>query len=93
MARDTLQHSEKDVRKLFDINVLANIWLIQAFLPQMIQNDRGHIVGICSVGGIVASKNIVPYCATKFAVRGLWEGISNELYSSSNGKSKVSTIH
>jgi short-subunit dehydrogenase len=90
VTREMLLQTENEIKKLFDINVLAIVWITQAFLPKMIENDKGHIVGICSVGGIIATRNIVPYCASKFAVRGSMEGISSELYATSNGKSKVS---
>lgn len=92
VTQEMLQHNENDIKKLFDINVLAICWITQAFLPKMIENDRGHIVAISSVGGIIGTRNIVPYCASKFAVRGFMEGISSELYSIYDGKSNVSLI-
>lgn len=39
-----LQHTEKEIRSTFDINVLAHFWILQAFLPKMIEENRGHIV-------------------------------------------------
>lgn len=39
-----LQHTEKEIRSTFDINVLAHFWILQAFLPKMIEQNRGHIV-------------------------------------------------
>lgn len=88
-TRDVLQHSENQIRKTYDVNVLAHYWMLHAFLPKMIENDRGHVVGICSMGGLVAVRNLVPYCSSKFAVRGLMQGIQNEILEMSNGKSKV----
>lgn len=86
VTRETLEHSENDIRKIYDVNVLSHYWLFQAFLPKMIENERGHIVGICSMGGLVSLRNIVPYCSSKFAVRGLMEGLSNEVYMRTKGK-------
>lgn len=93
VTREILQHSENEIRKLFDINVLAVCWITQAFLPRMIENNRGHVVGICSVSGLFATRNIVPYSASKFALRGLMEGIASELYANSKGKSNVSKFY
>lgn len=36
----------------------------------MVQRNYGHIVAISSMAGIFGQGNIVPYCASKFAVRG-----------------------
>jgi len=74
-----LQQSEQDIRRTFDINVLAHLWLIQAFLPGMIEQNKGNIVALSSVAGLAGLRNIVPYCGSKFAVRGLMEALSEEL--------------
>ncbi|XP_062537746.1 short-chain dehydrogenase/reductase family 16C member 6 isoform X2 [Armigeres subalbatus] len=74
-----LQQTEQEITKTFQINVMAHFWLIQALLPDMIQKNRGHIVALSSVAGLVGFKNLVPYCGTKFAVRGIMEALSEEL--------------
>lgn len=43
---------------------------VQAFLPNMIQQNHGHIVALSSIAGFIGLANVVPYCASKFAVRG-----------------------
>lgn len=86
VTKETLEHSENEIRKLYDVNVLAHYWLFQAFLPKMIEQERGHIVAICSMGGLLSLRNIVPYCSSKFAVRGLMEGLSNEVFMRTKGK-------
>lgn len=73
------QHTPEEIRKLFDVNVLAHFWVLEAFLPHMKAKSRGHIVAISSIAGVVGLSNLVPYCATKFAVRGLMEALSEEL--------------
>lgn len=52
---------------------------MQAFVPEMLKQDKGHIVGIASVAGLVGLKNLVPYCGTKFAVYGMMEAFAEEL--------------
>lgn len=69
----------EEIRKLFDVNVMAHFWILQAFLPHMLSKRRGHIVAISSMAGICGLTNLVPYCATKFAVRGLMEALHEEL--------------
>ncbi|XP_058822573.1 17-beta-hydroxysteroid dehydrogenase 13 isoform X2 [Topomyia yanbarensis] len=74
-----LQQSEQEIKKTFDINVLAHFWLLQAVLPDMLTRDRGHIVALSSIAGLAGFNNLVPYCGTKFAVRGIMEAMSEEL--------------
>ncbi|KAG5682537.1 hypothetical protein PVAND_011884 [Polypedilum vanderplanki] len=84
-----LKHTENEIRKIFEINVLAHFWMFQAFLPKMIENNKGHIVGLSSMAGLMGLRNLVPYCGSKYAVRGIQEALSEELRASSNGNSKI----
>ncbi|KAG5682538.1 hypothetical protein PVAND_011885 [Polypedilum vanderplanki] len=84
-----LKHTENEIKKIFEINVLAHFWMFQAFLPKMIENNKGHIVALSSMAGILGSRNLVPYCGSKFAVRGIQEALLEELRADSNGKSKI----
>ncbi|XP_067626176.1 epidermal retinol dehydrogenase 2 isoform X2 [Eurosta solidaginis] len=73
------QHTAKEIKRVFDINVLSHFWALEAFLPHMKQQGRGHIICISSIAGIVGLTNLVPYCATKYAVRGMMEALHEEL--------------
>lgn len=53
--------------------------MIQALLPGMIGQGKGHIVALCSIAGMSGLPNLVPYCSTKFAVRGYMEALTEEL--------------
>lgn len=74
-----LQHNPQEIRKLYEINVLAHFWMLEAFLPSMIQNNHGHIVALSSMAGVMGIPNLVPYCGSKYAVRGLMESLTEEL--------------
>ena len=89
---ELLKHTEGQIRKTFETNILAHFWMLEAFLPKMIEDNYGHIVAISSINGLIPIKNLVPYCSTKFAVRGLMECLFEELRLNSNGKSKVTYI-
>ncbi|KAE9538812.1 hypothetical protein AGLY_005394 [Aphis glycines] len=71
-------HDEPTIRKIFDINVFAHFWMLDTFLPGMKAMNKGHLVFLSSMAGIIGLKNLVPYCASKFAVRGLAEAIMDE---------------
>ncbi|XP_015126333.1 short-chain dehydrogenase/reductase family 16C member 6 [Diachasma alloeum] len=74
-----MDHTPEVIQKLFDVNVMAHFWMLQAFLPTMITNNHGHVVALSSIAGIVGLTNVVPYCASKFAVRGLMEALTDEI--------------
>ncbi|XP_032591999.1 epidermal retinol dehydrogenase 2 [Drosophila grimshawi] len=73
------QHSAEEIHRVFDVNVFSQFWTIQAFLGQMKEHNRGHIVCLSSIAGLVGLSNLVPYCATKYAVRGMMEALHEEL--------------
>ncbi|XP_037824623.1 17-beta-hydroxysteroid dehydrogenase 13 [Lucilia sericata] len=75
-----LEHTEQEIRLMYDVNVLAHFWILQAFLPDMIERNQGHIVALSSCAGLFGLPNLVPYCGTKFAVRGLMQAMQEELY-------------
>ncbi|HBZ54527.1 MAG TPA: short-chain dehydrogenase, partial [Syntrophobacteraceae bacterium] len=62
-----------------DVNITAHFWTVRAFLPGMIQANRGHIVTIASAGGIVGASRMVDYCASKFAAFGFDEALRMEI--------------
>ena len=62
----------------FDVNVLGQIAVTQAFLPQL-RDARGRIVFVGSVSGRIAMPYIAPYSASKFALRALVDGLRFEL--------------
>jgi NAD(P)-dependent dehydrogenase (short-subunit alcohol dehydrogenase family) len=51
----------------------------RAFLPQLLAGDRGAIVNVSSVFGLIGVPNHADYCASKFAVRGFTEALAAEL--------------
>lgn len=59
----------------------------------MKQNNHGHIVALSSCAGLIGFRNLVPYCASKFAVRGLMEALFEELRYSSSPNINFTTIY
>ncbi|XP_060537113.1 short-chain dehydrogenase/reductase family 16C member 6, partial [Cylas formicarius] len=86
------QHTEEEIRRIMDINVLAHFWTLEAFLPAMKQANRGHIVCLSSIAGVVGIPNLVPYSASKFAVRGLMETLAEELRWNPTNQIKTTTV-
>lgn len=50
-----------------------------AVVPEMKRRGSGRIVNISSIGGKVSFPHLLPYCASKFALVGLSEGLRAEL--------------
>ena len=65
-----LEAAADDLDRLYAVNVRGMFGLTKAFLPRMIARRSGVIVNMSSVGGIVAVKDRIAYCTTKFAVVG-----------------------
>ena len=55
------------------------LFAIKAALPHLRQSTSARIVNISSIGGKVAVPHLIPYCASKFALTGLSEGLRAEL--------------
>ncbi|WP_088892705.1 SDR family NAD(P)-dependent oxidoreductase [Leptolyngbya ohadii] len=69
----------QDYDDLMKLHFWASLYTTYAVLPQMQQRQSGRIVNISSIGGKVASPHMVAYCASKFALVGLSEGMRTEL--------------
>ncbi|MFE5676558.1 SDR family oxidoreductase [Streptomyces erythrochromogenes] len=73
---DALEVEEWD--RTIDVNVRGVLYGIAAALPVMRAQGAGHIVNIASVGAYEVSPTAAVYCATKFAVRAISEGLRQE---------------
>ncbi|ANM32081.1 oxidoreductase [Acidobacteria bacterium Mor1] len=60
-------------------NVLGTYHVIRHFLPAMIEAGRGVIVNFSSTWGRSTSPEVAPYCATKWAIEGMTQSLSQEL--------------
>ncbi|GMV94851.1 MAG: oxidoreductase [Candidatus Hydrogenedentota bacterium] len=65
--------------QMIDVNVKGVLYGIAAALPHMKQQKSGHIINVSSVYGHKLGPDATVYCATKFAVRALSEGLRQEV--------------
>lgn len=68
-----------DFLEAMDNNYWGSVHTILSVLPDMLKRGEGRIVNITSIGGKVSVPHLVPYCASKFALVGLSEGMRAEL--------------
>lgn len=67
---------------MIDTNVKGLLYMTRAFLPGMMTRGKGQIVNLGSVAGRWTYPGGAVYCATKFAVRALSEGLRMDLLGS-----------
>lgn len=53
--------------KILGVNIMANHWLIQLALPDMIARRDGSIIVVSSIGGLRGSAELGAYCISKAA--------------------------
>ena len=67
----------------WELHVRVNYWGVvhgvRAAVPPMLARGAGHVVGVASGAGLVATPALAPYVSTKHAVVGLMESLHHEL--------------
>lgn len=75
-----LEYLEIDeLRWQFEVNVIGQVAVTQAFLP-MIRQAKGRIINIGSVSGKISSPFFSALCASKFALEALNDSLRMELH-------------
>lgn len=76
----SIEEGEEDkIRAQFETNFFGLVNVTQAVLPLMRRQRSGHIINFSSIGGLVGFTSTGYYHATKFAVEGLSESLSQEV--------------
>jgi NAD(P)-dependent dehydrogenase (short-subunit alcohol dehydrogenase family) len=71
--------SDDEFSRIVDINLKGTANVIRSFGRAMVANRSGVIVNISSGWGRSTDANVAPYCATKWAIEGLTQALSQEL--------------
>ena len=74
--------------RMVDVNIKGVLYGIAAVLPEMTARGSGHIVNIASIGALRVVPTAAVYCATKYAVRAISEGLRQE-----NDRLRVTCVH
>ncbi|KAH8585598.1 hypothetical protein B0O99DRAFT_530415 [Bisporella sp. PMI_857] len=89
-----LDESEDEIRRVFNVNLIAHFLLIKEFLPAMIKRNHGHVMTIASMASFITGVQNVDYCCTKAGALAFHEGLTQELRHSYNArKVRTSIIH
>ncbi|MBX3290617.1 MAG: SDR family oxidoreductase [Acidobacteria bacterium] len=71
-----LTTDSNDLERLFAVNVRGMFDLTKAFIPKMIERKYGVVLNVASIGGLLAIRDRIAYCTTKFAVVGFTKCIA-----------------
>lgn len=69
----------RNIELIFKTNVFAQQYIIGEFLPKMLENKKGHIVTVASVGSFSSTAYLADYVASKHGVQGMIEALKDEL--------------
>ena len=56
-----MQHSQQDIEQVFQVNVYSQFWTLQEFLPDFLEQKKGHIVSMSSTAGLTGTPNLTAY--------------------------------
>ncbi|HEY0299572.1 MAG TPA: SDR family NAD(P)-dependent oxidoreductase [Arachidicoccus sp.] len=68
-----------DIRALYETNILGTVSVIQAALPLLRRQGKGHILGTSSGLGHLAYPLIGYYCSSKWAFEAIHESLATEV--------------
>ncbi len=73
--------------RMIDVNIKGMLYGVAAVLPVMNRQGFGQIINIASIAGLRVTPTATVYCATKFAVRAISDGLRQE-----NDKIRVTVV-
>ena len=80
LARGTAKMAVAEIAdwdEMIDVNVKALLALTRWMLPRLLKHQHSHIVNLGSVAGRWVYPGGAVYCATKYAVRAISEGLAH----------------
>jgi len=72
------EFSPAQIRKLLDLNLTSQLYLVRALLPGMKQRGTGNIIFMGSEAALAGGKRGAVYSAAKFGLRGLAQALRQE---------------
>lgn len=75
-------------KKIIDVDLIGMARITHALLPKLLESDRGTLVNISSLAGLISAPGMVAYCGAKFGVTGFSTALGLEL----EGKLDVCTV-
>jgi NAD(P)-dependent dehydrogenase (short-subunit alcohol dehydrogenase family) len=71
--------SEQDARAELETNLFGKLWVTQAALPYLREQQGGHILQVSSMGGLISFPMLGIHHASKWALEGLSDALAQEV--------------
>ncbi|MEV3938032.1 SDR family oxidoreductase [Glycomyces sp. NPDC049804] len=72
------EFTEAEARSQMEVNLFGALWVCQAALPHLRDQNGGHIVQVSSIAGLGGFPTTGMYSASKFALEGMSEALAME---------------
>lgn len=82
--------TEEGIDKILDVNLKGVLFGMKHAVPALRKSGRGSIVNVSSIAGIQGYAGLIPYVASKWAVRGVTKSAALELAAEGI---KVNSVH
>lgn len=92
IGKSILTESEAEVRRTFEVNLMALFWVTREFLPYMVEHNHGHIVTMASLASFVVIAGSVDYSCSKAGALAFHEGLREELKHRYNARRIRTTV-
>lgn len=83
--------TEDELRNQMETNLFGAVRVTQAVLPIMREQVSGHLIQVSSIGGISAVPTVGDYHASKWALEGLSQSLSQEVAGSGKAPLDIAT--
>jgi len=87
-----IDSSIHDIESQIKTNLLGAIYCIKAFLPSMLERDKGRIINVASLAASISIPYLASYCASKFGLLGFSQALAHELHNTNVKVTLVSPI-
>ena len=79
-AAGSLEVSNADWQKIYEVNVLSHLYLARAVFPSMIEKGAGYFLLTVSAAGLLTHFEAAPYSVSKHAALALAENLAIEFH-------------
>lgn len=79
------EHRYYEIDKTLRVNVTGSMFVVRAFLKEMIERGSGHIVNMASASGYIGNPKMSVYAASKWAIMGWTESLYLEMKRNKTG--------